>query len=410
MPLVEPLDPALIPNVVTNVPVIVPDQNISSLTTGVFSPGQSLGTGVNLIKTAQLDENGQPVASTSVAVDLEQNIYTTNINQYSEQNFISNVQGGDALCVGTVNSSNNYLNITCTVTKLGFSTDSGFCVTDIGGGVTKVTVDAQANAFKCWNINGGPGLVACGNDTVNFIAGANVSLTANNASAPKTITIDSSASVSLDATCSFKVGNGLASNTGGNNLALGQGALLSNTSGSNNVGLGSQAGSNITTGSNNTILGSLPGTTGMNCTVLIGAGACERIRVDNNGICVNGAILQGDGLSTTAAGYRYMPGNTQVANYVTVASDAGKTLIHPASDATPRTFTIASNASVPYPVGTTIVFVNDSTGVISITVNSDTLKFVGSGALGTRSLAQYGLATAIKVDATTWYIVGTNLS
>lgn len=84
MPFIDPIDPALIPRVITNVPVIVPGQNISSLNTGVVSPGQSLGTGVNLIRS------GDGEAGASVMVDQGGNTYVTNINQIDEQNFITN--------------------------------------------------------------------------------------------------------------------------------------------------------------------------------------------------------------------------------------------------------------------------------------------------------------------------------
>lgn len=123
MPLVEPLDPALIPNVVTNVPVIVPDQNISSLNTGVVSPSQSLGQGVNLIRNNVEQEPGQESASASVTLEQGGNVYITNINEYDEQNFISvtNTTGG----VTSLNSLTGGLDIVAgsnvTVTALGNS-------------------------------------------------------------------------------------------------------------------------------------------------------------------------------------------------------------------------------------------------------------------------------------------------
>jgi hypothetical protein len=54
-------------------------------------------------------------------------------------------------------------------------------------------------------------------------------------------------------------------------------------SGTNNLALGNGAGSALTTGNNNTVIGSLAGTAGLADTVLIGAGATERIRIDNIG-------------------------------------------------------------------------------------------------------------------------------
>ena len=47
----------------------------------------------------------------------------------------------------------------------------------------------------------------------------------------------------------------------------------------------------ITTGGNNTIIGNLAGAAGCVCTLLIGAGTCERIRVNNSGLYVNNSLI-----------------------------------------------------------------------------------------------------------------------
>lgn len=193
-------------------------------------------------------------------------------------------------------------------------------------------------------------------------------------------------------------------------VAVGAWSLLCNR-GNYNIGVGACAGCAITTGANNTVIGSLPGTAGLTCTALIGAGTCERAKIDNAGLCINGSLLsQGDGLSTTAAGWRITPVNSQSADYPLVADDSGRLIFHPASDANPRTYTIPANGSVAYPVGTTITFANDSSSNITIAITTDTLVLVGSGATGSRTLSQYGVATAVKVESTKWYISGTNLT
>jgi len=192
-------------------------------------------------------------------------------------------------------------------------------------------------------------------------------------------------------------------------VAIGPWSLLCNR-GNLNIAIGACAGCNITTGVNNTVIGSLPAATSCVCTVLIGAGTCERAKIDNAGLCINGSLLtQGDGLSTTAAGWRITPVNSQSADYPLVAADSGRLIFHPASDANPRTYTIPANGSVAYPVGTTITFANDSSSNITIAITTDTLVLVGSGATGSRTLSQYGVATAVKVESTKWYISGTNL-
>lgn len=103
--------------------------------------------------------------------------------------------------------------------------------------------------------------------------------------------------------------------------------------------------------------------------------------------------------------------NSQSAAYTTVLTDAGKHIFHPAADTTARIFTIDSNANVAYPVGTTIVFINETSGgVITISITDDTLVLSPEGTTGSRTLAAEGMATAIKITSTKWMISGTGLT
>ena len=122
------------------------------------------------------------------------------------------------------------------------------------------------------------------------------------------------------------------------------------------------------------------------------------------------ADLQGTGLLTDAAGFRTIPQNSQSAAYTLVAADSGKHILHPSGDANARTFTIPSNASVAYPLGTAITFVNETSQVVSIAITTDTLTLANSVTSGTRSLAQNGVATALKVTTTKWVISGSGLT
>ena len=101
----------------------------------------------------------------------------------------------------------------------------------------------------------------------------------------------------------------------------------------------------------------------------------------------------------------------QTANYTTTQFDAGRHILHPSADTTARVFTIASNASVPYQIGTTLMFVNqNAAGVISIDIASDTMRLAGAGTTGVRQLAANGIATALKITSTEWIINGTGLT
>jgi hypothetical protein len=109
-------------------------------------------------------------------------------------------------------------------------------------------------------------------------------------------------------------------------------------------------------------------------------------------------------------GYLNSPVNSQSAAYTLVLADSGKTILHPSTDANARTFTIPANGSVAYATGTVVTFINMTSQVVTIAITSDTLYQAGTGSTGSRSLAQYGIATAVKIDSTTWVISGNGLT
>jgi hypothetical protein len=113
---------------------------------------------------------------------------------------------------------------------------------------------------------------------------------------------------------------------------------------------------------------------------------------------------------TDAVGFRNVPINSQSTAYTTVLADSGKVIFHPSGDANVRTFTIDSNANVAYPLGTAITFINMTSQVVTIAITSDTMYLSSAGTTGSRSLAQYGSATAIKMTSTTWLISGSGLT
>lgn len=113
---------------------------------------------------------------------------------------------------------------------------------------------------------------------------------------------------------------------------------------------------------------------------------------------------------TNGVGYINIPINSQSAAYTLVLSDAGKAILHPSTDANARTFTIPANSSVAYPVGTAISFINMTSQVVSIAITTDTMYLSSAGTTGTRSLAQYGTATAVKITSTSWIISGSGLT
>jgi len=104
--------------------------------------------------------------------------------------------------------------------------------------------------------------------------------------------------------------------------------------------------------------------------------------------------------------------SVSAATTLTIA-DANTHLYHPSADTTARTWTIPANASVAFPIGTAVTFVNDiSAGVLTIAITTDTLAWMNgaSSATGPRTLAAGGMATAVKVTATRWAISGVGLT
>ena len=112
---------------------------------------------------------------------------------------------------------------------------------------------------------------------------------------------------------------------------------------------------------------------------------------------------------TNSVGYLNMPQNAQTGSYTLVAADAGKHIYH-AAGAGAATYTIPANGSVAYVIGTAVSFINLSSTSISIAITTDTMYLSSAGTTGTRTLAQYGTATAVKVTSTAWIITGSGLT
>ena len=114
-------------------------------------------------------------------------------------------------------------------------------------------------------------------------------------------------------------------------------------------------------------------------------------------------------VNSTAAsvGYMGLPQNSTGTTTLTI-SDAGKHIYITTSS---QTITIPADSSVPYPIGTTITFIaGPSATTATIAITSDTMRLAGAGTTGSRTLAAHGMASAVKVAATLWYINGTGLT
>lgn len=100
-------------------------------------------------------------------------------------------------------------------------------------------------------------------------------------------------------------------------------------------------------------------------------------------------------------------GTAQTADYTPVLNDQYQALVI-MNKATAINFTIPTNASVAYPVGTVITVLNIGVGACTIkAVTSGTTTVLSAGATAAQpSVGQYKSAACIKTATDTWYIVG----
>ena len=122
-----------------------------------------------------------------------------------------------------------------------------------------------------------------------------------------------------------------------------------------------------------------------------------------------GAMADATSTSTAkSVGYLGLPQSGSSTSATLAIGDAGK---HIYVNTASQTMTIPANGTVAYPVGTTITFIaGPSATTVSIAITTDTMYLAGTGTTGTRTLAAHGMATAVKVASTTWYINGTGLT
>lgn len=114
-------------------------------------------------------------------------------------------------------------------------------------------------------------------------------------------------------------------------------------------------------------------------------------------------------LGTTDLGFRGVPLTTHDATYTFVIDDAGKGALHTSGSA--HTWTIPPVGTVAYPAGSTIVLVNTGGGAVTIARGAGVaLRIAGSSTDGSKTLAQYGIATLFMPVSDSWYISGAGVS
>ena len=154
---------------------------------------------------------------------------------------------------------------------------------------------------------------------------------------------------------------------------------------------------------------------GTNFSVLVAAtpgifpGSDTQVIYNSSGTLTGSANLTFDGTTLIAASasdnignLRTVPANSQTANYTLIASDAGKYIS-----------ITTGGVNIPtsiFTVGQTVSIYNNSSSNQNISAGSVTLILAGTASTGSRTLAQYGLATLLCVASNTFVITGAGVS
>lgn len=166
----------------------------------------------------------------------------------------------------------------------------------------------------------------------------------------------------------------------------------------------------FTTAAGDVLLFASEGSDAVRCVGFMKRGAetftAKTINLSNN--TLSGTKAEFDTACSDADfGYLNIPQNAQTIDYTCVLADAGK---HIYQTGATKTITIPANGTVAYPIGTAITFISNNATGLTIAITTDSLIWASTGGTGSRTLAQYGVATAIKITSTSWIISGTGLT
>ena len=114
-------------------------------------------------------------------------------------------------------------------------------------------------------------------------------------------------------------------------------------------------------------------------------------------------------LTPESIGFRGAPTATQDTDYTFVLGDSGRMKLH--SSGTGHAYTIPTNASVAFPVGTVILLSNIGAGAVTLTrAGGVTLRQAGIATDANVTFSQWGFASLVKIDTNVWLVSGTGLS
>jgi hypothetical protein len=99
--------------------------------------------------------------------------------------------------------------------------------------------------------------------------------------------------------------------------------------------------------------------------------------------------------------------DAETASYTAVLANNSQVVTM--SNASANTFSIPTNASVAFPVGTQINVLQIGAGqttIQAVTSGTTTILSTGATAASPKTRTQYSMATCIKAATDTWYVVG----
>jgi hypothetical protein len=116
------------------------------------------------------------------------------------------------------------------------------------------------------------------------------------------------------------------------------------------------------------------------------------------------ALIGGTTSASAALAFNAQTGTT----YTFVLADADNKLVT-ASNASAQTYSIPTNATTAFPIGTQLNIIQIGAGQVTIsaaTPATTTVVSTGSTAASPKCRAQYSAITLIKRDTDSWYAVG----
>ena len=153
--------------------------NSTPVTLNVAEPAYSYASNTFFIGTENSD--GYLAIGGQFYVSQQAQIFTKANAAFTKAN-----SAGANISVSNYNTAGDISNVVSNVTTLRFDTDTGISVSDLGSGAVKI---ALGSSFKTWKVNGQSGLVASGEDTVNFLTANGISIVADQNSSPKSFQI-----------------------------------------------------------------------------------------------------------------------------------------------------------------------------------------------------------------------------